>query len=148
MHDVEKLSKTEAEALHVPGLSLTQEEVGVALLLIDGNTRTDILRKLHISAADSNRLLHSIREKMSLLSGSALEQVISSVIQEYKLTDREIHVLRCLGDGMTNPKIAEELAISEATVKVHVHNLMKKLPVGSRQEIPSWLKTACAPDAF
>ena len=50
-------------------------------------------------------------------------------------------MLRYLRDGMTNQQIAAELVISEATVKNHVHNLMKKLPVDGRQNIAPWLET-------
>jgi len=43
-----------------------------------------------------------------------------------------------LREGMTNQKIAEELFISEATVKVHVHNLLRKLNVERRQQLAAW----------
>jgi DNA-binding NarL/FixJ family response regulator len=39
---------------------------------------------------------------------------------------------------MSNPEIAADLFLSEETVKIHVRNLMKKLPVESRAEVAEW----------
>lgn len=50
------------------------------------------------------------------------------------LTDREIEVLTYLKEDLSNSEIAEELVISVNTVKVHVHNIMKKLNVNSRRQ--------------
>jgi DNA-binding NarL/FixJ family response regulator len=48
------------------------------------------------------------------------------------LTARETEVLRCLGFGHTNAHIAELLAISPGTVKVHVERVLAKLRLESR----------------
>ncbi|MCX8003569.1 MAG: two-component system response regulator NarL [Burkholderiaceae bacterium] len=55
------------------------------------------------------------------------------------LTDRELHVLRALADGLSNKRIAQKLAISEGTVKVHVKNVLKKLQFRSRVEAAVWM---------
>ena len=47
--------------------------------------------------------------------------------QNYTLSDREIEIIRKLGDGMTSSQIANELYISEHTVKTHRKNILKKL---------------------
>ncbi len=44
-----------------------------------------------------------------------------------ELTDREMHVLKLIADGQTNGQIAEELGISENTVKGYVINILSKL---------------------
>ena len=48
------------------------------------------------------------------------------------LSKREKEVLRLVARGLTNPEIALELFIAQATVKVHVHHILEKLGVPSR----------------
>jgi two-component system, NarL family, response regulator NreC len=51
------------------------------------------------------------------------------------LTNREIEVLRLLGNGYTNAQIARDLRISARTVENHRTNLIRKLGTHSRAEI-------------
>lgn len=44
-----------------------------------------------------------------------------------ELTAREIQILSCMSTGKSNKEIAKQLAISEATVENHLHNIFKKL---------------------
>jgi len=48
------------------------------------------------------------------------------------LTAREREVLRLIADGCGNRAIARSLRISESTVKVHVHNVLRKLGCSNR----------------
>ncbi len=50
------------------------------------------------------------------------------------LTDREVEVLRLVARGWSNREIAEQLMISEATVRTHVSNILGKLHLGSRTQ--------------
>ena len=51
-----------------------------------------------------------------------------------ELTPRETEVLKLLAQGWTNPRIAEHLAISRGTVKIHVQNIISKLGVSDRTQ--------------
>lgn len=51
------------------------------------------------------------------------------------LTKREKEVLHCLSSGYTNKKIAQELFISEQTVKSHFNRLFKKFGVPNRLQL-------------
>jgi NarL family two-component system response regulator LiaR len=50
------------------------------------------------------------------------------------LTERELDVIKLIARGLTNRKIAEELVISEGTVKGHVSNILSKLHLADRTQ--------------
>ncbi|HEX5940535.1 MAG TPA: LuxR C-terminal-related transcriptional regulator [Dehalococcoidia bacterium] len=50
------------------------------------------------------------------------------------LSEREFEVLDLLERGLTNQQIAEEIVVTEGTVKRHVHNIFQKLNVHSRTQ--------------
>ena len=54
------------------------------------------------------------------------------------LSSREIDTLRCLCRGDPNKVIARELDISEATVKVHVKAILRKLGLRNRTQAAAW----------
>ena len=54
------------------------------------------------------------------------------------LTPREFEILQCILGGVTNKQIADELCISEKTVKAHRGKVMKKLNASSAAEM-GWL---------
>lgn len=51
-----------------------------------------------------------------------------------ELTERELEVLKCIGEGMTNQQISEELFIGVKTVKTHVSNILGKLGLSDRTQ--------------
>ena len=58
------------------------------------------------------------------------------------LTDREQDVLRLIANGLSNSQIAEQLVISENTVKGHVSNILSKLHLADRTQVAvyAWQK--------
>ena len=50
------------------------------------------------------------------------------------LSERELEVLRLIARGMRNKEIAQELFISEGTVKSHVSNILSKLHLAHRTQ--------------
>jgi DNA-binding NarL/FixJ family response regulator len=54
------------------------------------------------------------------------------------LTDREKDVLRLVARGATNRDIADELVITENTVKVHLRNILDKLQLRNRQQAAAY----------
>jgi DNA-binding NarL/FixJ family response regulator len=63
-----------------------------------------------------------------LIKKSADEILLNS------LTRREVEVLKLLAVGLFNKEIAEQLSISERTVKNHISNIFKKLNVADRTQ--------------
>jgi DNA-binding NarL/FixJ family response regulator len=56
-----------------------------------------------------------------------------------ELTPRELEVLQLIDDGLTNKEIADRLVIEVGTVKNHVHNILQKLDVSSREDAAAHL---------
>ncbi len=54
------------------------------------------------------------------------------------LSDRETQILSCLVAGNSNKMIANRLAITEATVKVHMKSLLRKIKVNNRTQAAIW----------
>jgi two-component system, NarL family, nitrate/nitrite response regulator NarL len=52
-----------------------------------------------------------------------------------RLTPRELDVARLVARGLRNKEVARELAITEGTVKMYLHNIYEKLNVASRVEL-------------
>lgn len=91
-----------------------------------------------------DRLLHAIRDvhhgKPSMSSDianklmSELQRKSNLPPTKEPLTDREMDVLKLVAQGMTNQEIAEELVISEGTVRTHVSNILSKLHLANRTQ--------------
>ncbi len=50
------------------------------------------------------------------------------------LTNRELDVLSLVGQGLSNPEIADRLTVTIATVKTHLNRMMAKLDLSSRAQ--------------
>ena len=50
------------------------------------------------------------------------------------LTEREVEVLRLVAQGKSNRQIADDLVITEGTVRAHVSNILSKLHLASRTQ--------------
>ncbi len=77
------------------------------------------------------KLVHDLL--MELLQTSSPEPVPSTE-SSYRLSRRQVEILKALAAGLSNMEISEQLAISEKTVKVHIGHLFKKIGVKSRTQ--------------
>ena len=50
------------------------------------------------------------------------------------LSERQLHILRHVADGLLNKEIADVLGVSEGTIKQHIHKIYRKLSVNNRAE--------------
>ncbi len=62
--------------------------------------------------------------------GSAVERMAHNL----RLTEREKQILRLVSDGLSNPQIAQELAVKPETIKTHLGRIMDKLAVCDRTQ--------------
>lgn len=59
-------------------------------------------------------------------------------VGDVALSQREIDIIRRLADGHSNKAIAKELSITEATVKVHLKTVLRKLGATNRTQVAIW----------
>lgn len=78
--------------------------------------------KPSMSSDIATKLMHEIQRKSELPP------------TDDPLTDREMDVLKLVAQGITNQEIAEELVISEGTVRTHVSNILSKLHLANRTQ--------------
>jgi DNA-binding NarL/FixJ family response regulator len=65
-----------------------------------------------------------------------------------QLTERELEILKLIASAKTNSQIAEQLVISEYTVKGYVSNILSKLHLADRTQVAvyAWQKGLVKPD--
>jgi DNA-binding CsgD family transcriptional regulator len=92
-----------------------------------------VIEDLRDSELELSRSAHRIPEGPS--AGTLFRPTDSRI--DRLLTRREREVLELITSGATNVRIAEQLVISEGTVKSHVKHILRKLRVGNRAEAVS-----------
>src|SRR5947199_10311510 len=66
------------------------------------------------------------------LRGKLLKREVAARQLVKDLTVRQLDILRLVSMGLSNKAIAERIFVKEGTVKIHLHNIYKKLDVGNR----------------
>ena len=95
-----------------------EDLIGLVRVAAEGHTVLSpaAARRLIAASADSKPAAERARQ----LTGS--------------LTEREVEVLTCLGEGLSNAQIAGRLYLSEATVKGYVSRMLEKLGLDNRTQ--------------
>jgi len=88
------------------------------------------------------------RVRQSVVGGVVLDGAVAGILaqalnapqppEKTTLTERESQILGQLAEGRCNKDIARLLGISDATVKVHIKHLLRKLNMKSRLEAAVW----------
>jgi DNA-binding NarL/FixJ family response regulator len=86
-----------------------------------------------ISASALIACIQDVLAGKTYLAPTAAAKLAEGVAR-VQLTPRELSTLRLMADGRSNKEIANELGISERTVKTHLGHLFEKLGVTSRTE--------------
>ena len=92
----------------------------------------------------SQRIIEALKELYdggSPMSADIARKVVSAFhanekhsAPDYHLTKREYDILQLLAKGMLYKEIAQQISISNNTIKQHIHNIYEKLHVQNRTE--------------
>jgi DNA-binding NarL/FixJ family response regulator len=120
-----------------------RDPLAKVIILTTYDTDEDITRALKagakayilkdISAEALITCLHDVLAGKTYLAPAAAAKLAEGVTRMH-LTPRELTALKLMADGKSNKEIANELGISDRTVKTHLGHLFEKLNVTSRTE--------------
>ena len=130
------------------------------VIMADGYSMEDVSRAFATGAVDAYLVkeiscdplagalrLTALGEKVlpSQIAGSLASAPSSAITRCWdvgasgtNLSAREVDILRCLVDGEPNKVISRRLNIADATVKVHIKAILRKLRVRNRTQAAIW----------
>jgi len=118
---------------------VTALRAGADAYLLKDIDPEELLDKLHDLAKGRLVMSHHTAECLARGLRAESQNIQKSGAEE--LTKREHEILIHISGGESNKVIARKLNIAEATVKVHVKHLLKKLGLKSRVEAAVWAVT-------
>ena len=144
---VEDLRQLREELPGTPVVVLTDErEPRTLAACLNAGAAAFLLKDISLEA-----LIHSLKLAMlgqkvmptdlatALINGAAgVQSGNGKNLASYGLSERELEILRCLVNGDANKVIANRLDITEATVKVHMKSLLRKIKAGNRTQAAIW----------
>ncbi len=92
----------------------------------------ELVEGIRVVARGDALLAPSVTRRLLERFADALPAPGPAAIDLGELTEREIEVLRLVALAMSNAEIAQQLVISEATVKTHVSSVLRKLGLRDR----------------
>jgi DNA-binding NarL/FixJ family response regulator len=95
-------------------------EAGASGYLLKSSPRTDLLAAIRVVHAGRRHIPPAIAVEIAEHRG------------DHELTDRELDVLQLVAAGRSNKIAADELGISEETVKTHMKSILAKLTASDR----------------
>jgi DNA-binding NarL/FixJ family response regulator len=103
--------------------------MGVVMKEASPDSLLDCIRRVHRGEQCVER------EIVATAFQTVLTREAAASAAKATLTPRELEIVRMVAHGLRNRAIAERLAISEGTVKVHLHNIYEKLGIDGRLEL-------------
>lgn len=99
---------------------------------------TSLIKLLNLVADGEKVMPSNLAETLRHHIGQSEPVGSTASIQAAGLSTREVQILTCLVSGNPNKIISRELGISEATVKVHVKAILRKIGVQNRTQAAIW----------
>lgn len=97
-----------------------------------------LIESLKLVALGEKVLPSQLARNLSFVSAGSSGEDWHDSVAAAGLSDREVEILRCLTLGLANKVVSRRLNISEATVKVHVKAILRKLRVANRTQAAIW----------
>lgn len=123
-------------ATHVAGVSSMSAMLGLVLLYALGMS---MVFCLETRATDVQRIFADMRRKVAPEEFATIDERCDELAREFDLTAREAEVMKLLAKGRSKGYIAEELYISENTVRGHARRLYAKLDIHTKAELQDLL---------
>ncbi|EHN09340.1 DNA-binding response regulator LuxR family [Patulibacter medicamentivorans] len=111
---------------------------GASGFLLKDTRPADLVEAVRVVAGGDALLAPRITKRLLERFGTDLAAAPTQDAAVAELTDREREVLRLIAGGHSNLEIAELLVLTEATVKTHVSNVLRKLGVRDRVQAVVW----------
>ena len=107
-------------------------QAGAISYILKDTMPEDLIRAVRKAAAGESTLSPRIAKAlMTVVTQARAAKTQENQLHE-DLTEREMEVLHCIAEGLSNMDIAARLYISEKTVKSHVGNILSKLYLTDR----------------
>jgi DNA-binding NarL/FixJ family response regulator len=87
-----------------------------------------------ISTAALANVTYALGAVGAAQSGAPMDVPGAELSRLDRLTDRQRQVISLLARGASNKEIAANLKVTEATIKLHVHRILRVLGVANRTE--------------
>jgi two-component system nitrate/nitrite response regulator NarL len=110
----------------------------------ESNVRALLPRSISIEALNLTLKLVLLGENLFLSTGQVPDGMRLAPLPQRAaaasilLSGRETEILRFIREGAPNKVIARELDVAEATVKVHVKSVLRKIEVSNRTQAAVW----------
>lgn len=98
-------------------------EIGAHGYLLKNSGRDELLEAIRTVHGGGEYFSHEVTAALIQPDKDPRSGILSN------LTEREVEILRCIAEGMSNKEIGDKLFISHRTVDTHRTNLMQKLDV-------------------
>jgi DNA-binding NarL/FixJ family response regulator len=123
-------------------LVLKYVEAGAAGYILKDSSVSDLVEAIRLArrgeAQVSTKVAAAILERLSKMT-KVFARMDSFILEDNRLTQRELEVLAFISQGLTNQEIASHLFVEVGTVKNHVHSIIKKLNVNNREEAATYM---------
>jgi DNA-binding NarL/FixJ family response regulator/class 3 adenylate cyclase/tetratricopeptide (TPR) repeat protein len=131
-------------------ISIIREYIPTAIpvIIADSEEEADVLHALRCGAhgylfesTPDEEIVQALKKAAAgevVLSPSVAAQLINGLPESAmapKLSQREVEVLRLLGEGLKNQEITKRLIVSESTVRTYIYRLQEKLHLKNRHEL-------------
>jgi DNA-binding NarL/FixJ family response regulator len=108
-------------------------QAGASGFLLKDTPPEELIRAIRVVAAGDALIAPGVtRRLIEQFAQAGPAEPLARPPEIDRLTDRELDVLRAMARGGSNAEIADELFVSETTVKTHVGHILMKLDVRDR----------------